>query len=64
MDNKNKRDLRDRTRVNTNEEYEVRYWSTKFGVSADDLKAAAKATKSESVKAIEDFLRKNNSKQQ
>jgi hypothetical protein len=59
MDNKDKQDLRDRTRVNTNEDYEVRYWSNKFGVSADELKAAAKATKSESVKEIEEFLRNN-----
>ena len=60
MDNKDKQDLRDRTRVNTNEDYEVRYWSNKFGVSADELRAASKATGSESVKEIEEYLRNNN----
>jgi Protein of unknown function (DUF3606) len=32
----------DRSRINTSEDYEVRYWSTKFGVSAEELKAAVK----------------------
>lgn len=30
----------DRTRINVNEDYELRYWSDKFGVSKDALKAA------------------------
>ena len=28
----------DRKRININEDYECRYWSEKFGVSADELK--------------------------
>jgi hypothetical protein len=33
----------DRTgRINTSEDYEVRYWSKKFGVSPETLKAAVK----------------------
>jgi hypothetical protein len=33
---------RDRSRINTSEDYEARYWSKKFGVSAEELKAAVK----------------------
>jgi hypothetical protein len=33
---------RDRSRINTSEDYEVRYWSKKFGLSAEELKAAVK----------------------
>jgi hypothetical protein len=34
------RGVRDRDRVNVNEEHEVRYWGAKFGVSAQRLKEA------------------------
>jgi len=30
----------DRKRINTSEDHELRYWSEKFGVSADQLTAA------------------------
>lgn len=30
----------DRKRINVNEDYECRYWSEKFGVTADELKRA------------------------
>jgi len=30
----------DRKRINVNEDYELRYWTEKFGVSAEDLKRA------------------------
>jgi len=30
----------DRTRVNVNQEHELRYWSQKWGVSQDELRAA------------------------
>jgi hypothetical protein len=30
----------DRDRINVHEDYELRYWSEKFGVSHDALKAA------------------------
>ena len=33
----------DRTRINVSQEYEVRDWSKKFGVTAEQLKAAVKA---------------------
>lgn len=33
----------DKGRVNTNEDYEVKYWATKFAVSSEDLVNAVKA---------------------
>jgi len=42
-DDKGKPGGQDRTRIDVNEEYELRDWSKKFGVSAEQLKAAVKA---------------------
>jgi hypothetical protein len=39
-DDLSKTGMQDRTRINTGENYELRYWSEKFGVSHDRLKAA------------------------
>lgn len=33
----------DRDRINVNEDYELRYWATTLGVSADELRAAVAA---------------------
>ena len=41
-DDKTKTGKPDRDRVNTGEEYELRDWAKKFGVSEDTLKAAVK----------------------
>jgi hypothetical protein len=41
-DDPKKKGRQDRSRINTSEDYEVRYWSKKFGVSPDELKAAVK----------------------
>lgn len=41
-DDKTKKGPQDRSRVNISEDYEIRYWSEKFGVSAEELKAAVK----------------------
>jgi hypothetical protein len=41
-DKPSKRGPQDRSRINTSEDYEVRYWSEKFGVSPEQLKAAVK----------------------
>ena len=41
-DDKNKRGPQDAKRVNVNEGYELDYWSKKFGVTAERLKAAVK----------------------
>ena len=39
-DDPKKKGRQDRSRINTSEDYEVQYWSKKFGVSPDELKAA------------------------
>jgi len=39
-DDKKKPGGQDRTRINVNEDYEVRHWSKKFGVTQDQLKKA------------------------
>jgi hypothetical protein len=41
-DDKTKTGRPDRDRINTNEDYEVRDWAKKFGVSEDTLRAAVK----------------------
>ncbi len=38
-DNKNLKNQQDSLRINVNEDYEVQYWSKKFGVSKDQLVA-------------------------
>ena len=42
-DDKNQRGGPDRDRINVNEDYELRHWTTALGVSADELRAAVKA---------------------
>jgi len=39
-DNKNQKRPQDSSRINVNEDYELRYWSEKFKVSPDRLKEA------------------------
>ena len=39
-DDRSIRGGQDRLRVNMDQEYEARYWSNKFGVSQDELRAA------------------------
>lgn len=43
MDNKNNVGGQDRKRINVNQDYELRDWSNKFGVSEDKLKEAVNA---------------------
>jgi len=57
MDDKTKTGGADRGRININEGYEVDYWSNKFGVSKDKLKAAVQ-TVGTSANAVEEFLKK------
>ena len=47
----------DRDRINMNEEYEVRDWSKKFGVSKEELAAAVKRV-GPMVRDVEVALRK------
>lgn len=43
-DDKNKRDFRDRDRINVNEPYELQYWSEKFGISKEKLRQIVEKT--------------------
>jgi hypothetical protein len=40
MDDKSKAGPQDAQRINVNEDYELRSWAAKFGVTHDQLKAA------------------------
>lgn len=42
-DDRSQRGPQDRTRININEDYELQYWSSKFGVSREELVAAVRA---------------------
>lgn len=55
-DDKSKSGGQDRTRISISEEYEVRDWSKKFGVTADELRAAVKAVGNEA-KSVEAHLK-------
>lgn len=55
-DDKSKTGSPDRERINVHEDYEVRSWSKKFGVTPEDLKAAVKAVGT-SAKAVESHLK-------
>jgi hypothetical protein len=57
MDNKTKTGSPDSDLINISEDYEVQYWSKKFGVSAEKLKTAVKAV-GNSAKAISKHLQK------
>jgi hypothetical protein len=55
-DNKENRSGQDRSRINVNEDYELRDWSKKFGVSPDQLKQAVKAV-GDRAAAVEEHLK-------
>jgi len=55
-DDLSRKGMQDRTRINTSEDYELRYWSEKFGVSQDRLKAAVQKV-GNSVSAVEKELK-------
>ena len=57
-DDKKKPGGQDRTKINLSEDYEVRDWAKKFGVSKDELVAAAKKVGSEA-SAVEAYLKKS-----
>jgi len=56
-DDPKKKRAQDRSRISTSEDYEVRYWSKKLGVSPDELKAAVKKV-GNSAAAVEKELRR------
>jgi Protein of unknown function (DUF3606) len=55
-DPKSGRAPQDRSRISLGEDYEVRYWSKRFGVTADKLKAAVKKV-GNSAEAVEKELK-------
>ncbi|MGM9478199.1 DUF3606 domain-containing protein [Pedobacter sp. GSP4] len=57
MDDKQKTGNADRSKININESYEVDYWSNKFGVSKDKLKATVQIVGT-SANAVADYLKK------
>ena len=54
-DDKNQRGPQDASRVALGEDYEVRYWSERFGVSRDRLEEAVRAV-GNGTDAVEAFL--------
>ena len=57
MDDKKNTGSPDRSLINVHEDYELQYWSEKFGISRDELKEAVKAAGT-SAKAVEAYLNK------
>jgi hypothetical protein len=55
-DDKTKSGGQDRTRISLEQDYEVRDWSQKFGVTADQLRAAVKAVGNDAA-AVEKHLK-------
>jgi hypothetical protein len=55
-DDLSKNGMQDRTRINTSQDHEVRYWSEKFSVSQERLKAAVQKV-GNSVSAVEKELK-------
>jgi hypothetical protein len=56
-DDPTKKGPQDRSRISVNEKYELEYWSKRFGVSEDALRAAVKQV-GNSVEAVERHLGK------
>lgn len=60
-DDKTKKDSRDRNKVSDSENYEIRYFRKKLGVSAQAVREAIMATGSNDRKVLEDYLVKRQS---
>lgn len=59
MDDKSKTGRQDYSQINVNEDYELQYWSKKFGVTLDELKEAVKVAGTQ-VAAVEEYLGSKN----
>ncbi|PZR86544.1 MAG: DUF3606 domain-containing protein [Stutzerimonas stutzeri] len=57
-DDTSKRGPQDRSRISLSEDYEVRYWTDKFGISKEQLEDAVKKVGS-SADAVEAELRRS-----
>ena len=55
-DDKTKTGGQDRSRISLSEDFEVRDWSEKFGVTPDELRAAVKAVGNQA-EAVEAYLK-------
>jgi hypothetical protein len=55
-DDKSKPGGQDRTRINVNEDYELRDWSKNLGVTPEQLKAAVRAVGTNAA-AVEHYLK-------
>jgi len=55
-DDKSKAGGRDRRRINVDEDYELRDWSKKFGVTQEELKAAVRSV-GDQASAVEKHLK-------
>lgn len=57
-DDKTNRGPQDRSRINLSEDYEVRYWTDKLGISKSQLEEVVRKVGS-SAQAVEEELRKS-----
>ncbi len=55
-DNKSNIGSPDRNRISLSEDYEIRYWASKFGVSRDRLKEVVRQV-GDNPQAVEDYLK-------
>lgn len=55
-DNKSNIGRPDRDRISLSEDYEIRYWASKFGVSRDRLKEVVRQV-GDNPQAVEDYLK-------
>lgn len=55
MDDKSKQGPQDRTRINLNEDYDVRYWTETFGCTREELAAAVQLVGSSSDRVREEL---------
>ncbi len=58
-DNKTNIGGADRHRISLEEDYELRYWANKFGVSRDELKKVVRQV-GDNPQAVEDYLKAGN----
>jgi hypothetical protein len=56
-DDPTKRGPQDRSRISLTEDYELRYWTQRFGVSREELTKAVQAA-GHSVEKVEEYLRR------
>ncbi|MGN6196840.1 MAG: DUF3606 domain-containing protein [Ginsengibacter sp.] len=58
-DNKRHPGGMDRRRISLTEDYELRYWANKFGISRDELKKVVREV-GDNPQAVEDYIKAGN----